>query len=64
MDFLYSEDEIETPIPDEGLEEWKRQKSEARSRMVAMQNLPYEVKKKRSELRAGEFIEGMDTNLP
>ena len=28
--------------------------------MVAMQKLPYEVKKKRSELRAHEFVEQMD----
>lgn len=57
-DFLYSEDTLESP--DKGLTEWKRKKSEARARMTAMQNLPYEVKKKRSELRAKEFLEQMD----
>lgn len=51
-------EEIQTP--DEELKEWKKRKSEARARMVAMQNLPYEVKKRRSELRAKEFIEQMD----
>lgn len=57
-DFLYSEDTLESP--DEGLTQWKQKKSEARARMTAMQNLPYEVKKKRSELRAREFLEQMD----
>lgn len=46
------EDEEELPTPDEGLEQWKKQKSDARARMVAMQKQPYELKKKRSELRA------------
>lgn len=59
IDFLYGEDFLETP-PDEGLAEWKQKKSEARARMTAMQNLPYEVKKKRSELRAKEFLDQMD----
>ena len=56
LDFLSGEEE-EIPVPDKGLEEWKKQKSEARARMVAMQRLPYEVKKRRSELRANEFAE-------
>lgn len=59
IDFLEKESE-ETPTPDEGLAEWKRQKSEARARMIAMQNQPYEVKVKRAELRAIEFIGEMD----
>lgn len=58
LEFLYSEEEL--PEPDEGLAQWKKQKAEARARMVAMQSLPYGVKKKRSELRANEFIEEMN----
>ena len=58
LDFLYSEEEL--PTLDKGLEEWKKQKADARARMVAMQNLPYSVKKRRSELRAREFIQQMD----
>ena len=54
------EDEEELPTPDEGLEQWKKQKSDARARMVAMQKQPYELKKKRSELRAREFMTQMD----
>ena len=60
FDFLSGEENEDIPTPDEGLQEWKKQKSEARARMVAMQNLPYEVKKKRSELRAKEFVSEMD----
>lgn len=44
LDFL-SEKEKEISASDKGLEEWKKRKSEARARMVAMQKLPYEVKK-------------------
>lgn len=61
LDFL-GEEEEKIPADDKGLkdqEEWKKQKSEARARMVAMQRLPYEVKKRRSELRANEFLEQM-----
>lgn len=46
--------------PDEGLMEWKKKKSDARARMVAMQRLPYEIKKKRAELRAREFMSEME----
>ena len=59
LDFL-SEDEKEIPVKDKNLEEWKKKKSEARARMVAMQRQPYEVKKKRSEFRANEFVDQMD----
>jgi len=59
LSFL-DEIDIKETTPDEGLAEWKKRKSEARARMVAMQNLPYEVKKKRSEQRAIEFMEKMD----
>ena len=58
LDFLYGEEEL--PTPDKGLEEWKKQKADARARMVVMQNLPYTVKKRRSAIRAREFIEQMD----
>ena len=60
FDFLSGEETEEIPTPDEGLQEWKKQKSEARARMVAMQRLPYEVKKERSKLRAKEFVSEMD----
>lgn len=61
LDFLYDGKETEEIMtPDEGLAEWKKKKSEARVRMVAMQNQPYELKKKRSELRANEFIDEMN----
>lgn len=60
FDFLDGEGTEEIPTPDEGMEEWKKKKSEARSRMVAMQGLPYEIKKRRSALRAEEFIQQMD----
>ena len=60
LDFLIDDDAGETQKPDQGLIEWKRRKSEARAIMAAMQSLPYEVKKRRSELRAHEFIEQMD----
>lgn len=60
LDFLSEDDTEDIPAVDEEFAEWKKQKSEARARMVAMQSLPYEVKKKRSEMRANEFIEQMD----
>lgn len=56
FDFLEGEEELQ---PDDGLSEWKKKKSEARARMVTMQHLPYDVKKRRSELRANEFMEQM-----
>ena len=40
-------------------EEWKQQKREKQKRFQAMQNLPYEVKIKRAELRAWEFYNKM-----
>ncbi len=60
FDFLNGEETEEIPAPDEGMVEWKKKKSEARARMVAMQNLPYEVKKRRSAIRAEEFVQQMD----
>ena len=41
-------------------EEWKEHKRRKKAQMTAMQNLPYEVKVKRAELRAREFIERLD----
>lgn len=41
-------------------EEWKERKKRKKAQMTAMQNLPYEVKVKRAELRAREFIERLD----
>lgn len=46
--------------PDVEFQKWKEQKREAKSRMIAMQYQPYDVKKKRSELRAIEFLQEMD----
>lgn len=40
--------------------EWKQRKKEKRAQMAAMQALPYEVKVKRAELRAREFVEKLD----
>ena len=41
-------------------EEWKADKKKKKAQMVAMQALPYEVKVKRAELRAREYIEKLD----
>ncbi|XBX04523.1 hypothetical protein QMP26_29250 [Enterocloster clostridioformis] len=41
-------------------EEWKAEKRKKKAQMVAMQALPYEVKIKRAELRAREYIEKLD----
>ena len=41
-------------------EEWKAEKKKKKAQMVAMQALPYEVKIKRAELRAREYIEKLD----
>lgn len=41
-------------------EEWKEEKKKKKAQMVAMQALPYEVKIKRAELRAREYIEKLD----
>lgn len=60
LDILNGDETEETVMPDAGMAEWKKRKSEARARMVAMQALPYEVKKKRSGIRAQEFITEMN----
>lgn len=49
----------ELDSPDEGLAEYKKRKKEARDRMIMLQNQPYEVKVRRSRLRAEEFMEQM-----
>lgn len=41
-------------------EEWKAEKKKKKAQMTAMQALPYEVKVKRAERRAIEFIEELD----
>lgn len=41
-------------------EEWKEEKKKKKAQMTAMQALPYEVKVKRAELRAKEYIEKLD----
>ncbi|MCI6464738.1 MAG: hypothetical protein MSA90_04640 [Faecalicatena sp.] len=40
--------------------EWKEERKRKKAQMVAMQRLPYEVKVKRAELRAIEFVEKLD----
>lgn len=41
-------------------EEWRAEKKRKKAQMAAMQALPYEVKVKRAELRAREYIEKLD----
>ena len=41
-------------------EQWKEEKRKKKARFTAMQNLPYEVKVKRAELRAIEFVNELD----
>lgn len=41
-------------------EEWKAEKKKKKAKMAAMQALPYEVKIKRAELRAHEFIDELN----
>lgn len=57
---IFGEDgELDIDKPDEGLAEYKKRKKEARDRMIMLQNQPYEVKVRRSRLRAEEFMEQM-----
>ncbi len=42
------------------LEQWKKEKKDAKQRFTALQNLPYEVKVKKAELRVYEFLSEMD----
>ena len=41
-------------------EQWRAEKRKKKAQMAAMQALPYEVKVKRAELRAIEFVEKLD----
>lgn len=41
-------------------EQWKAEKKKKKAQMAAMQALPYEIKVKRAEIRAFEFIEKLD----
>lgn len=41
-------------------EQWKEEKRRKKAQMTAMQALPYEVKVRRAELRAREYIEKLD----
>ena len=50
----------ESVVEDKEREAWRQKKKEAKARMAAMQALPYEVKVKRAELRAREFVERLD----
>lgn len=56
LDFI----ETEEPLENFDLNEWKEKKKEKKQLFTAQQNLPYEVKVKRAELRAIEFKEEMD----
>lgn len=42
------------------IEEWKAEKKKKKANMQAMQALPYEVKVKRAEIRAFEFLEELE----
>ena len=41
-------------------DDWKEQKKRQKAIFTAQQNLPYEVKVRRAELRAREFIQELD----
>lgn len=45
---------------DLSIEQWKEEKRKKKAQFTAMQRLPYEVKVKRAELRAVEFVEKLD----
>lgn len=45
---------------DDNQSAWKAEKKQKKAKMAAMQALPYEVKVKRAELRAREYIEKLD----
>ena len=50
MEFLSGEEAEDITAVDIEFLDYKKQKREARARMAAMQALPYEIKKKRSEI--------------
>ena len=41
-------------------EKWREEKKRKKAQMAAMQALPYEIKVRRAELRAREFVEKLD----
>lgn len=45
---------------DLSIEQWKEEKRKKKAQFTAMQSLPYDVKIKRAELRAIEFVEKLD----
>ena len=47
-------------IQELSMEEWKEEKKRKKAQMTAMQALPYEVKVKRAEIRAKEFISRLE----
>lgn len=47
-------------MEDRNLKEYRKRKRDAKQRFMAQQNLPYEVKIRRAELRVQEFIREMD----
>lgn len=57
---IRSDSRRETDMKEQTFEEYRQKKREAKARMTAMQNLPYEVKVKRAERRAYEFVEKLD----
>ena len=62
FDFMELDEQEEERTPEDiaAHNEWKQKKSEARARFVAMQSLPYDVKVRRAEMRANEFVAEMD----
>ncbi len=43
------------------IEEWREQKSKKRASFIAMQRLPYEIKVRRAEIRAHEFLQEIES---
>ena len=61
LSFIYLEDpDQRTPEDQKEYDDWRCKKKEAKARFTAMQNLPYEVKVRRAQERAEEFIREMD----
>ena len=61
LSFIDLEDpDQRTPEDQKEYDDWRRKKKEAKARFTAMQNLPYEVKVRRAQERAEEFIREMD----
>lgn len=60
IDLIGQEKKVRTKEKTEEFERWKQKKKEAKARFTARQNLPYEVKVRRAERRAWEFLEEME----